>query len=101
MSDKPNVVALPGFSVPRNQAEPVEDVVEIAEEILALAKTGKLRGIGAALVLADPQLITDTRLFSGPSPDRYVLIAAVSHLRYLTDRSAWPNIENEMAPNAS
>lgn len=90
MSD--NVVALPGFSVPRSQSEPIPDVIEICQELLELARTGKLRGIGVAMVCADPQLITDTRIFSGPSPDRYVLIAAVKHLSYLTDVTAFPGI---------
>ena len=87
-----NVVAMPGFSVPRSQSEPIPEVVAVVEELLALARTGVLRGIGAALVVADPQMRTETRLFSGPSPDRYALIAAVSHLRYMTDVCSWPDL---------
>lgn len=75
-----NVVAMPGYSVPRVQGEPIADVVEICEELLEMARSGKLRGIAAALLEADPQILTTTRYHCGPSPDRCCLIAAVAML---------------------
>lgn len=82
MTEHTNVVAMPGYSVPHAQGEPVPEVVDICEELLALAKTGKLRAVAAALVEADPQIIVSIRYWSGPSPDRYCLMAAVSMLDF-------------------
>lgn len=87
-----NVAAFPGYSVQSAQNEPVAEVIEICEELLALAQTGKLRAIAAGLVLGDLQLLTDTRLFSRPSPDRYAVIAAVAHLSALKAKTAWPDL---------
>jgi hypothetical protein len=50
MSD--NVVALPGFSVPTTDAIP--DVVQILEEYLEKARTGKLVGVAVVAVERDP-----------------------------------------------
>lgn len=87
------VVALPGFSVPTEQGAPVPGVVEICEELLALAKSGKLRGIAAALIEADPQIVTTTRYHCGPSPDRYCLIAAVSMLDHNIKHNAFAHTD--------
>lgn len=48
-----NVIALPGFSIPTPKGEPVGEVVEILEELLALAQAGQLVGLTASYVLDD------------------------------------------------
>jgi hypothetical protein len=90
-----NVVALPGFSVPRAQGEPIERLIEICEELLAEAKTGKLRAVGIAKVIADPQMLTEVEFFSGPSPDRYALVSAVRQLDcQVAVANGWTGVDN-------
>lgn len=47
-----NVVALPGYSVPSSEA--VQEVVDLIEEALEKAKSGKLQGIAIVMVERDP-----------------------------------------------
>ena len=49
-----NVVALPGFAVPRPENEPDQEIVSQLEDLLAAAKSGSLVGIAYATVSCNP-----------------------------------------------
>lgn len=79
-----NVVALPGYSVPSNA--PVGRVVEILEEALADARSGRI--VGVAVVAVERQPLAVTHEFHGEHDSRHHLMAGVMGLHYVLSKMA-------------
>jgi hypothetical protein len=74
----PNVVALPGYSVPSD--EPVETVVDILERALFQAKQGRI--VGVALVTVERQPLANVFEWHAEQMSRHTLIAGVTGLHW-------------------
>ncbi len=82
MTANSNVTALQGFSVPSR--DPVERVVQLLEEALLEAKSGKMIGLAMVAVLRDPEAF-ETR-FHAEQLGRHSLGAGVLALGFQIGR---------------
>jgi hypothetical protein len=78
-----NVVALPGFSVPNNDV--VTEVVDLLEEALEQARSGKLVGIALVAVERDPMCF-ETRFF-GAGQSKHTMAAGALSLGWQIGRN--------------
>lgn len=72
-----NVTAFPGLSVPGN--EPVKEVVDLLEEALERARSGKLQGIAIIMIERNPELF---ELMYYQESGRYALAAGALALQW-------------------